>query len=695
MEQDLLLEIGTEEIPARFIPGALNALKELAQERFQQSFLQYREIKTVGTPRRLALLIFGISPFQSEKTENIIGPPKQAAFSEDGRPTKVALGFAKAKGVGVEELEFIETPKGVYLGITKIIKGLPADVVLSELLPQLISDLPFPKFMRWGSSSFRFARPIHWIVALLGDRVIPFSLEGISAGNRTYGHRFMAPEAIPLKRAGDYGPQLRKAQVIVDPKEREVLLQKAVETLAGQAKGRVLADPELLQEVNFLVEFPEPVSGRFDPDFLKLPPQVLITSMKEHQRYFPMIDGQGDLLPCFIAVNNTRVKDTRRVVHGHEKVLRARLSDAQFFFNEDLKKPLHEKVAALKTVVFHSRLGTSFEKVERIIELAAYLSKKLAPEKEALVRRCSLLCKADLTSLMVGEFPTLQGIMGREYALRSGEIEETAQGILEHYLPASMGSRLPQTTTGALVGLADRLDTLTGFFGLGQIPTGSADPYALRRQAQAVILIIWDKGYSLSLNEVLEKTLLPYIGRFKEDTVAIKHKLLSFFSLRLQHLLEGEGISREIIEAVLATDWDNFCEMRLRVLALHEFQKHPDFPSLTIGCKRALNILKGVSPSEAGKITPELLIEFEEKDLFQKVQEKQADLERFFRQKGYSEYLLQLAQLRPVIDAFFDKVLVMAPEGKTRNNRLALLFQLTALFNRFALFSKFDSTFFS
>jgi glycyl-tRNA synthetase beta chain len=414
--------------------------------------------------------------------------------------------------------------------------------------------------------------------------------------------------------------------------------------------------------------------------------------MKEHQRYFPMIDGQGDLLPSFIAVNNTRVKDTLRVVRGHEKVLRARLSDAQFFFNEDLKKPLSEKVASLKNVVFHSSLGTSFEKVERITELAAYLSRKLAPEKEAMVRQCALLCKADLTSLMVGEFPTLQGIMGREYALRSGEKEETAQGILEHYLPAAVGGRLPETTTGALVGLADRLDTLVGFFGLDQIPTGSADPYALRRQAQAVILIIWDKGYSLSLKEVVDQALAPFSGRFKEDAETIKQNLLAFFALRLQHLLEGEGIGRETIEAVLATEWGDFCEVRLRTVALHEFQKHPDFPSLAIGCKRALNILKGMPSSVAGKVIPDLLIEIQEKNLFQQVQEKQIDLERFFQQKRYSEYLLHLAQLRPTIDFFFDQVLVMAPEEKIRNNRLALLFQLTSLFNRFALFSKFDSS---
>jgi glycyl-tRNA synthetase beta chain len=692
MEQNLLLEIGTEEIPARFIPGALKALKESAQDRFHQARLQYREIKTLGTPRRLALLVFGIPPFQSDKVENIIGPPKNTAYSEDGRPTKVALGFAKAKGIAVNELEFIETPKGIYLGLKKRTEGLPAAVVLSELLPQLILELPFPKFMRWGNSSFRFARPIHWIVGLLGKQVVPFAIEGIASGNQTAGHRFMSPETIFLQDVEEYLPKLRQAQVIVDPVEREDLLHRAIQTLADKTQGRVLADPDLLQEVNFLVEFPDPVSGGFNPDFLKLPPEVLITSMKGHQRYFPMVDGDGNLLPRFIAVNNTRVKDTLRVVRGHEKVLRARLSDAQFFFREDLKKPLPERVEGLKNVVFHSRLGTSFEKVERIRGLAAFLAGKLAPEKEAIVKRCAFLCKADLISLMVGEFPTLQGIMGREYALRSGEEEETAQGIFEHYLPVSMGSPLPLTITGTIVGLADRLDTLIGFFGLDQIPTGSADPYALRRQAQAVIQLVWNKGFSLSMNETIDQGLILYAGKFKEHAGIIKQNLLDFFALRLQHLLEvGEEIGPETIRAVMAAGWDDLCEVKNQVLALQAFQSHPDFSSLAVGCKRALNILKGVSSSETGEIKVELLNEDAEKELFEKVQERRVELERLFRQKGYSEYLIHLAQLRPTIDAFFEKVLVMSPEEKIRNNRLALLFQLTALFNRFALFSQFDT----
>jgi glycyl-tRNA synthetase beta chain len=692
MEQDLIFEIGTEEIPARFIPGALETLKKMARERFQQARLQYRDMKTVGTPRRLALLGFGISSFQDDKEENIMGPPKSSAFDEKGRPTKVALGFAKAKGVTVEDLGFFETPKGVYLGLKKKVQGLPALGVLAELLPQLILDLPFPKLMRWGTSPFRFARPIHWIVALLGVQVVPFVLEGIASGNQTTGHRFMAPGPIPLGNAGDYLSKLRQAMVIVDPGEREESLRAAIEILADKVKAKVLTDPELLQEVNFLLEFPEPVFGSFNPEFLKLPPEVLVTSMKEHQRYFPLIDLEGKLIPAFIAVNNTRVEDTSKVISGHEKVLRARLSDAQFFFREDLKKPLYEKVEGLKTVIFHSRLGTSFEKVERIIGLAAFLARKLAPEKEETVRRCAFLCKADLTSLMVGEFPTLQGIMGREYALRSGEKEETAQGIFEHYLPVSMGGPLPVTITGTIVGLADRLDTLIGFFGLGQIPTGSADPYALRRQAQAVIQLIWNRGYSLSMTETIDQGLIPYAGRFNENPGTIKQNLLAFLALRLQHLLEGgEEIGQETIQAVIAAGWDDISEVKLRVQALQSFQSHPDFPSLAVGCKRALNILKGISPSDTGEVNSELLIENAEKELFEKVQETQVELERLFRQKGYSDYLIHLAQLRPPIDDFFDKVLVMSPDERIRNNRLALLFQLTALFSRFALFSQFDA----
>jgi glycyl-tRNA synthetase beta chain len=687
MAQDLLLEIGTEEIPARFVPGALESLRRLAEERFQQARLPYREIKTVGTPRRLALLAFGLEPLQTDQEETIIGPPRSAAFGDDGQPTKVALGFARAKGVTVEELILLETPKGIYLGLQKKISGRSASAVLPELLPQLILDLNFPKNMRWGSSSLRFARPIHWIVALFGAEEIPFSLEGISSGRQTYGHRFMAPGPISLTQAGDYPERLLSGKVVVDPRERRSILTRDLEFQARQAGGQVLIDQQLLEEVTNLVEWPVPVTGQFDPDFLKLPAEVLVTSMKEHQRYFPLVDERNTLINRFIAVNNTQVTDEQRVIRGHEKVLRARLSDARFFYQEDTKEPLEGKVERLRGVVFHSRLGTSYEKVERVTELSAYLARLLVPEKEALVKRCARLAKADLISHMVGEFPSLQGVMGREYARLSGEDPEVAQGIFEHYLPLSAQDLPPASDTGALVGLADRLDTLAGFFSLNQIPTGSADPYALRRQAQGVILITWARDYGFSLEKALDQAISLYQGHSTLEPGRGKENLLEFFGLRLEYLLTSEGHKKEVIEAVLAAGWQDLNEVRLRTRALSQFQNNIEFSSLTIGCKRALNILKGIDSSTIEAVREGLFQEEAETQLFEKINENKENLNQLIEKRFYGEYLQDLAKLRPYIDRFFEQVLVMAPEEKIKNNRLALLLELTSLFNRFALFS--------
>ena len=687
MAQDLLLEIGTEEIPARFVLGALESLRRLAEERLQQARLPYREIKTVGTPRRLALLAFGLEPVQTDREEIIIGPPRSAAFDDQGNPTRVALGFARAKGVPVEDLSLLETPKGVYLGLKKKISGRSASAVLPELLPQLILDLTFPKNMRWGTSSLRFARPIHWIVALYGAEAIPFRLEGIGSGRQTFGHRFMAPGAIPLTQAGDYPERLRFGKVIVDPEERRSILTRELELQARKAGGRVLIDQQLLDEVTNLVEWPVPVTGQFEPDFLKLPTEVLVTSMKEHQRYFPLVDERGTLINRFIAVNNTQVRDEQRVIRGHEKVLRARLADARFFFQEDTKEPLEEKVERLRGVVFHSSLGTSYEKVERVTELAAFLARLLVPEKEARVRRCARLAKADLTSHMVGEFPSLQGVMGREYARLSGEDPEVAQGIFEHYLPLSAQDLAPGSDTGALVGLADRLDTLAGFFSLNQIPTGSADPYALRRQAQGTILITWAREYAFHLEEALDQAISLYRGLSAPEPGRAKGNLLEFFGLRLEYLLTSEGHKKEVIEAVLAAGWSDLNEVRLRTRALSQFQNNSEFDSLTIGCKRALNILKGIDLATIGAVREAWFQEEAEIQLFGKIKENKENLNLLLEKRYYSDYLQNLAKLREYIDRFFEQVLVMAPDEKIKNNRLALLLELTSLFNRFALFS--------
>ena len=649
--------------------------------------MPYREIKTVGTPRRLALLAFGLEPVQTDQEEIIIGPPRSAAFGEDGVPTKVAIGFARAKGVPVDDLSLLETPKGVYLGLKKKITGRSASAVLPELLPQLILDLTFPKTMRWGTSSLRFARPIQWIVALYGAEVIPFSLEGITSGRQTYGHRFMAPEPISLTQAGDYPERLLSGKVVVDPQERRAILARELEVQARKAGGLVLIDQQLLDEVTNLVEWPVPVAGQFDPDFLKLPDEVLKTSMKEHQRYFPLVDEGGTLINRFIAVNNTQVTDEQRVIHGHEKVLRARLADARFFFQEDTKEPLEGKVERLRGVVFHSRLGTSYEKVERVIELAAYLARLLVPEKEPLVRRCARLAKADLTSHMVGEFPSLQGVMGREYARLSGEDPEVAQGIFEHYLPLSAQDLPPGSDTGALVGLADRLDTLAGFFSLNQIPSGSADPYALRRQAQGVILITWARDYGFYLEKALDQAISLYCGLSALEPDRVKGNLLEFFGLRLEYLLTSEGHKKEVIEAVLAAGWSDLNEVRLRTRALSQFQNNIEFSSLTIGCKRALNILKGINKATIEAVREADFQEEAEIQLYEKIKENKENLIQLLEKRSYSDYLQNLAKLREYIDRFFEQVLVMAPDEKIKNNRLALLLELTALFNRFALFS--------
>ncbi len=687
MAQDLLLEIGTEEIPARFILGALESLRRLAEERLQQARLPFREIKTFGTPRRLALLVYDLEPIQSDQEEIIIGPPRSAAFGDDGHPTKVALGFARAKGVSVEDLSLLETPKGVYLGLKKKISGRGASVVLPELLPQLILDLTFPKNMRWGRSSLRFARPIHWIAALYGAEVIPFSLEGIASGRQTYGHRFMAPGPFSLTQADDYPERLLSAKVVVDPQERRSILSRELESQARRVGGQVLIDQQLLDEVTNLVEWPVPVTGQFDPDFLKLPSEVLVTSMKEHQRYFPLVNEGDKLINRFIAVNNTQVTDEQRVIRGHEKVLRARLSDARFFYQEDTKQPLEGKVERLRGVIFHSQLGTSYEKVERVTELTGYLARLLVPEKEALAKRCARLAKADLTSHMVGEFPSLQGVMGREYARLSGEDPEVAQGILEHYLPLSAQDPPPASDTGALVGLADRLDTLAGFFSLNQIPSGSADPYALRRQAQGVILIAWARDYGFSLDQALDQAIALYPGSSTRTPGRVKGNLLEFFALRLEYLLTFAGHKKEVIEAVLAAGWFDLNEVRLRTQALSQFQNNTEFYSLTIGCKRALNILKGIDKSTMGTVREGLFQEDAEIQLFDKINENRDKLNQHLEKRYYSEYLHDLAKLRPYIDLFFEQVLVMAPDEKIKNNRLALLLELTTLFNRFALFS--------
>ena len=678
MAKDLLFEIGTEEIPARFIDGALRELKHLAEEGLKRLGLAHEGIKTLGTPRRLALYVAGLSERQPDCTEEILGPPKKAAFDTEGNPTKAALGFAKKHGVKVEDLTVKEMEKGAYLCLKKTIPGKETFELLPAFLEELILKLPFPKSMRWGNYELRFARPIRWLLALYGRRVVPLKLAGLEAGAVTYGHRFMAPEPIEVEDFVGYVRKLREAFVIVEPEERLARTKEEVVDAALSGGGEVLEDPELLKENANLVEFPYATLGSFDEKFLSLPRPVLITAMREHQRYFSVVDKEGRLLPKFVAVNNTRPEDPTTLIKGHERVLKARLEDASFYFERDRKVPLAERVKELAQVGYHAKLGTLYDKTKRLEALSSWLARRLAPEKEELARRAAWLAKADLVTELVQEFPSLQGVMGREYALISGEPEEVATAIYEHYLPVSAGTPIPKTVTGAIVALADKMDTLCAFFGIGERPTGAADPYGLRRAAYGVIEIILGHRFRLSLSEFIGQGLELLKDLLELEPKEVLLEVKGFIGRRLEGALSARGFEDDLIRAVMGVGFDDLVDLEMRLEALKKVRQSPDFPALAVGFKRVMNMVKKLKkrlPFEEG-----LLVEEAERELhvaYKEVREKALPL---ITAGAYEEALLELLKLKPAIDRFFDEVFVMVEDETLRRNRLALLQRLAELF---------------
>jgi glycyl-tRNA synthetase beta chain len=685
MGSELLLEIGTEEIPARFIPPALAEMAASFRKLLEQERIGVGEVITWGTPRRLALVAQEVAPAQSEASTEIIGPPKSKAYDSSGNPTPAAQGFAKAQGVAVSDLVEVDTPRGIYLAVSKRTAGRPTRERLQELLPSFILGLSFPKSMRWGSESITFARPIHWVLARLGGEVLPFTVGDVTSGGMTYGHRFLAPQAVEVEDAETYVAALEKAHVIVDPQIRRAHLEKELAQAAAKVGGEVVPNPGLLEENSFLVEYPSVVCGNFEEKFLALPEEVLITSMREHQRYFSLRGKDGRLLPHFIAVNNTLARNPDLVRQGHERVLRARLSDAMFFYQEDAKTPLEKRVDALKGVVFHSLLGTSYEKMERFRELAAVLAQGLAPDLKELVRRAAYLSKADIVTEMVGEFPSLQGVMGRQYARLSGEPPAVAEAIFTHYLPRHAGDLLPGDLTGALVGMADRLDTICGCFGVGLIPTGAADPYGLRRHALAIIHILRDKGLHLNLPEAVGATLDLLKGKISRTPAETGLEVLDFFQTRLQHLLLGEGLDNETVAAVLAAGGEDVVDAADKARALEEVRRSTDFPTLAVAFKRVINIARG---AEAGEVVPLLFEHPEEKMLFEAAALMEAEVGQALEKRDYPAACRALAKLKGPVDAFFEKVLVMAEDENLRRNRLALLVGISSTFLRMADFSR-------
>jgi glycyl-tRNA synthetase beta chain len=685
MVKELLLEIGTEEIPARFLPPVLEEMAASFRKMLDAERIGVGEIFTWGTPRRLALVASEVADSQAAVTEEVIGPPRAVAMNAAGKPTPAALGFARAQGVEVGDLIAVDTPRGVYLAVSKSTAGRPTSECLAELLPGFILGLSFPKSMRWGSETITFARPIHWILARYGGEVIPFGLGDVTSGGLTFGHRFLAPQALEVTDAHDYVAALSAAKVIVDPQARRVLLEQELTRAAAGVNGEVVPNPGLLEENTFLVEYPSVVVGNFEDKFLALPDEVLITSMREHQRYFSLRGADGRLLPHFIAVNNTLTRDPNVVRQGHERVIRARLSDAMFFYQEDAKVPLESRVNALKGVVFHSLLGTSYEKMERFRELATALARQLAPDLEDKVKRAASLCKADITTEMVGEFPSLQGVMGRIYAGLSGEDPEVAEALFTHYLPRHADDALPPDKIGALVGLADRLDTICGCFGVGLSPTGTADPYGLRRHALAVIRILRSQGLHLDLVAAVESALELLKGKISRTNLETSAEVLDFFQTRLQNLLLTEGLDHETITAVLAAGCRDVVDAADKVRALHEVRQSPDFPALALAFKRVINIAQG---AEAGEVDPGLFEHGEENILYQSAGLMESQVAQALEQRDYAEVCRALASLKGPVDAFFDKVLVMAEDERLRRNRLALLVRISRTFLKMADFSK-------
>ncbi len=673
--QQLVFEIGTEEIPAGYIQPALAFLAQSSQNIFNDLGLSFTQVQTLGSPRRLTLVVEGLQEAQEARQQEHIGPAKQFAFDATGQPTKAAVGFARSKGLQVEELRCISTPKGEYLMAVEEIPGQATLDLLPNFLENLLRTLPFPKSMRWGSGSLTFARPIRWLLALYGGRVINLSIEHLQAGNSTFGHRFMAPESIEVLDFADYLDKLSARFVMVDGEERRQKVLEEVKAAVQQRAGATaqpMIDEELVDIVTNLVESPHAVCGSFDEKFLALPPEVLITSMREHQKYFPVCDAQQRLLPFFVAVNNTKIADQDLATSGHERVLRARLEDALFFFKEDTKKPLADRMVGLSGIVFQQQLGTMAEKSSRIAQLASFLS---SPELQEQAIRAAQLAKADLLTEMVGEFPTLQGIIGQAYLLVDGEQPAVAQAVREHYLPLRAGGEGPSSLLGAIVGLADRIDTLCGCFAIGERPTGSKDALGQRRLALGLIHIIRRHRLRLSLRDLVQKALDGYADKIVPLPDSFE-QLVLFIRLRFENDLLAAGWTQEVVEAATAVRFDDLNDCYARIEALGEIRKQAAFAVLARSFKRIVNIIKD---NKESSVDEGLLVEAAEKELFAVCTAVRQQTQEFVGQREYSKALLAMLTMKEPVDRFFEQVMVMDKDPGLRQNRLNLLTALATL----------------
>lgn len=704
--EKLLFEIGTEEIPAKFMPGILKQLKELAAAKMQELRIPFEDITVYGTPRRMAFIAGGVAETQADVVVEAKGPSVKIAYVS-GAPSKAAQGFARGQGVDVKDLVVRDN----YVYAVKHLAGQPVVELLPGLLMDILTSLSFPKTMRWADYEFRFVRPIRWMVALFGDQIIPVEICGVKSGKFSMGHRFMQQSlkaaaesqgllsaalskvgnkvysalagvkgAVEIPSAGDYKKVMYDNFVMVDQDERRALILQQIKDLAAQNGGEAEINEDLLEEVNYLVEWPTALCGKFEEKFLSLPKECIITPMREHQRYFPVLDEDGNLLNKFITVRNGGSEHLDIVTHGNERVLRARLSDAEFFFNEDRATKLEDRLEKLKTVSFQEGLGNMYDKSERLVKMAEMLRFAInTPVDEEELRRCALLCKTDLVTGMVIEFTELQGVMGREYALLDGEKPEVATGIFEHYLPRFAGDALPATTIGRIVGIGDKLDNICATFSRGLAPTGSQDPYALRRQALGVINILLDANYHISLAKIIAGTL--YLLDIKpEETGKLVPQIMEFFKQRLRNLLMDQGIRYDVIDAVFADKRnDDMVDLAVRCKALAAYVEAGNAEPLVQVSVRVSNLCKKIEKEVT--ISGALFKDESENKLHEVVAAVSKEIIPEIVLYDYAAVLKAGEKVIEPVNAFFDNVMVMDEDENVKNNRLAMLEEVRGIVN--------------
>ena len=682
MSKTLLLEIGTEEVPAHVMPGILSQLKENAAKTFEELRIEYKNIKTLGTPRRSALLVEGLAERQADLSKENRGPAVNIAFDADGNPTKAAQGFARGQGVKPEEL----VTKDGYVYAMVHEKGGQTVDLLGDTLKGLVDGLNFPNNMHWADLDYKFIRPLRWLVALYGQDVIDFEVANVKSGRTSRGHRFLSEGDFEIANAEDYVEACRKASIIVDQNERCEMIRQQIAEVAAANGGQAEVNEDLLEEVLYLVEYPTALCGKFDEKYLALPAEAVITPMRDHQRYFPVLKD-GQLLPLFITIRNGGKEHLETVQHGNERVLRARLEDAQFFFDEDRKKTLEQHGEKLKTVVFQDGLGTIYDKALRLEVLAGYIADAIGAneqdKKDAV--RAAKLAKADLVTGMVTEFTELQGVMGREYALLDGETKAVAQAIDEHYMPRFAGDSQPASVAGRIVSLADKIDTIVGTFSRGLIPTGSQDPFALRRQALGIVNMLKEAQYHISLSQLVAKAMELLNIADAGQQAKLQNDVADFMKLRLKNVLADAGIRYDVVDAVFVTV-DDIYGVFLRAQAVNEAVKQ-DMEKTIQAFVRTGNIARKAEDVQAA-VEADLLAEQVEKDLCKAYEAAASKVEREIEAQDYASAIATLSQLAAPIDAFFDGVMVMDKDEKIKNNRLGLLKLVDNLICQVADFSK-------